>query len=75
MYLDPSPVRNRRHALPSSKRFEEHFGFVSQGMDMGSDIDYPNTHKADKSYSSQRRQKKQAGNGAPAPHQRTVSTL
>jgi len=30
MYLDPSPVRNRRHALPSSKRFEEHFGFAQE---------------------------------------------
>ena len=75
MYLDPSPVRNRRHALPSSKRFEDHFGFVSHGMDSGSDTNYSNNHKVDKSYSPQRRQKKQAGNGVPMPNQRTVSGL
>ena len=69
--LSTSHFRKPRHAVASSKRYEDNFGFVSSGINAVEKEDHSLSFHGGRSYTS----KKTQGGKAAAPHARNVSIL
>ena len=69
--LSTSHFRKPRHAVASSKRYEDNFGFVSSGINAVEKDDHLVSFHGGRSYTS----KKTQGGKAAAPHDRNVSIL
>ena len=67
--LSTSHFRKPRHAVASSKRYEDNFGFVSSGINAVEKDDHSVSFHGGRSYTS----KKTQGGKAAAPHARNVS--